>query len=58
MSREIFYTAVKYESDGNTRHATGIATQSEWPDLKRELARQDFHIKSWYLIDESTLAVA
>ena len=58
MVREIFYTAVKYNEDGNTQHASGVTTQSEWPSLKRALARQGFHIKSWYLIDESPLAIA
>ena len=31
---------------------------AEWPELKRELASQGFHIKSWYPIDESPLALA
>jgi len=58
MVREIFYTAVKYDEDGNTQHASGVAVQTGWPELKRELAGQGFHIKSWYLIDESPLALA
>ncbi len=58
MSREIFYTAVKYQADGNTLHASGVTTQTEWPTLKRDLARQGFHIKSWFLIDESPLMLA
>ena len=58
MVREIFYTAVKYDQDGNTQHASGVTTQFEWPELKRELARQGFRIKSWHLIDEPPLAVA
>lgn len=58
MPREIFYTAVKYEVDGNTRRASGITTQAEWPNLKRALAHQGFHIESWFLIDESPLAAA
>lgn len=58
MPREIFYTAVKCEADGNTRHASGVTTQSDWPNLKRSLARQGFRIKSWFLIDESTFALA
>lgn len=58
MVREIFYTAVKYTEDGNTQHASGVTTQAEWPALKRELARQGFRIKSWYIIDESPLLFA
>ncbi len=58
MVREIFYTAVKYNEDGNTQHASGVTTQLEWPALKRKLARQDFHIKSWCLIDEPPLMIA
>lgn len=58
MVREIFYTAVKYDEDGNTRHASGIALQTEWSALKKMLARQGFRIKSWYLIDEAPLALA
>lgn len=58
MSREIFYTAVRYEADGNTCHASGITTQTEWPALKRALARQGFHIESWYLIEDAPLAAA
>ena len=58
MVREIFYTAVKCNEDGNTQHASGVTTQLEWPALKRELARQEFHIKSWYPIDELPLTFA
>lgn len=58
MVREIFYTAVKYDEDGNTQHASGVALQSDWSALKKTLARQGFRIKSWYLIDESPLALA
>ena len=58
MVREIFYTAMKVNEDGSTQHASGVTTQPEWPQVKRELARQGFHIKSWSLIDESPLAVA
>lgn len=58
MVREIFYTAVKYNEDGNTQHASGVTTQLEWPALKRKLARQGFHIKSWCLIDESPSMIA
>lgn len=58
MVREIFYTAVKYNEGGNTQHASGVTTQPEWPEVKRELARQGFRIKSWSLIDESPLAIA
>ena len=58
MVREIFYTAVKYDEDGNTQHASGVAVQTEWSALKRELATQGVHIKSWYPIDESPLALA
>lgn len=58
MSREIFYTAVPYETGGNTSRASGITTQAEWPALKRALARQGFHIESWYLIDDAPLAAA
>jgi hypothetical protein len=58
MLREIFYTAVKYDEDGNTQHASGVALQPEWSALKKMLARQGFRIKSWYLIDESPLALA
>jgi hypothetical protein len=58
MVREIFYTAVKVDEDGNTQHASGVATQPEWPALKRELARQDFRIKSWHLLDEPSLMFA
>lgn len=53
MAREIFYTAVKYNEDGSTQHATGVTTQLGWPALKQSLARRKFHIKSWCLIDES-----
>ncbi|NIM28742.1 MAG: hypothetical protein GTO67_09495, partial [Gammaproteobacteria bacterium] len=55
MVREIFYTAVRYNEDGSTQHASGVTRQNEWPALKRALARQGFHIKSWFLIDESPL---
>lgn len=58
MVREIFYTAVKYNEDGSTQHASGVTTQPEWPELKRELARQGFHLKSWFLIDEPPLMIA
>jgi hypothetical protein len=58
MVREIFYTAVKYNVGGNTQHASGVTTQSDWPILKKELAHQGFRIKSWYLIDESPLMFA
>ncbi|GMQ74886.1 MAG: hypothetical protein BMS9Abin01_0126 [Gammaproteobacteria bacterium] len=58
MLREIFYTAVKADEDGNTQHASGVTTQPEWPELKRELARQDFRIKSWHLLDEPSLMFA
>ncbi len=58
MVREIFYTAVKYNEDGNTQHASGVTTQPQWPELKRELARQDFRIKSWHLLDEPSLMFA
>ncbi len=58
MVREIFYTAVKYNEDGNTQHASGVTTQREWPALKRELADRGFHIKSWYPIDEPPLMFA
>ena len=58
MVRQIFYTAVKYSEDGNTQHASGVTTQPEWPALKRELADQGFHIKSWCLIDEPPLMFA
>lgn len=58
MVREIFYTAVKYNEDGNTQHASGVTTQSQWPALKRTLARQGFRVKSWFLIDESPLMIA
>ena len=58
MLREIFYTAVKSNQDGKPRHASGVTTQPQWPALKRELARQDFRIKSWYLLDEPSLLVA
>ena len=58
MVREIFYTAVKYNEDGSTQHASGVTTQPDWPALKRQLARQGFHIKSWCLIDESPLIPA
>ena len=58
MVREIFYTAVKYNEDGNTQHASGVTTQPEWAALKRELADQGFHIKSWYPIDEPPLMFA
>lgn len=58
MPREIFYTAVRYDRDGNTLHASGVTTQTEWPALKRDLARRGFRIKSWFLIDESALAPA
>jgi hypothetical protein len=58
MLREIFYTAVKYDGNGNTQHASGVTTQVEWPTLKRDLARQGFHIKSWFLVDESPLMPA
>ncbi len=58
MVREIFYTAVKYEEDGNTRHASGVAVQTDWSVLKKTLARQGFRIKSWYLIDDSPMALA
>ena len=58
MVREIFYTAVKYNEDGNTQHASGVTRQLEWPALKRELADQGFHIKSWYPIDEPPLMFA
>lgn len=58
MVREIFYTAVKYNEDGSTQHASGVTTQPEWPELKRELARQGFHLKSWFLIDELPLMIA
>lgn len=53
MVREIFYTAVKYNEDSSTQHATGVTIQSEWPALKQALARQGFHIKSWFLIDDA-----
>lgn len=58
MVREIFYTAVRYNEDGNTQHASGVTTQREWPEVKRELARQGFHIKSWSLIEEPPMAIA
>jgi len=58
MVREIFYTALKYDEDGNTQHASGVAIQTEWSALKKTLADQGFHIKSWYPIDESPLALA
>lgn len=58
MVREIFYTAVKCNEDGTTQHASGVTTQPEWPEVKHELARQGFHIKSWSLIDEPPQAVA
>jgi hypothetical protein len=58
MVREIFYTAVKYNEDGSTQHASGVTTQLEWPALKRKLARQGFRIKSWFLIDEHPLMTA
>lgn len=58
MAREIFYTAVKYNEDGSHQHASGVAAQFEWPLLKRQLARQGFHIKSWCLIDDSPLMLA
>jgi hypothetical protein len=58
MAREIFYTAVKYNEDGNTQHASGVTTQAEWPKLKSDLARQGFRIKSWFLIDDPPLLIA
>ena len=58
MVREIFYTAVKYNENGNTRHASGVTTQPEWPTLKRELADQGFRIRSWYPLDEPPLMFA
>ena len=58
MVREIFYTAVKYNEDGNTQHAAGVTTQPNWPEFKRALARQGFRIKSWYLLDEPSLTFA
>jgi hypothetical protein len=58
MAREIFYTAVKYNEDGSTQHASGVTIQAEWPKLKGNLARQGFRIKSWFLIDESPLLIA
>lgn len=58
MVREIFYTAVKYNEDGNTQHASGVTTQPEWPEVKHELAQQGFRVKSWSLIDDSPLALA
>jgi hypothetical protein len=58
MGREIFYTAVKYNEDGSTQHASGVTMQSDWSTLKKTLASQGFRIKSWYPIDESPLAFA
>lgn len=58
MVREIFYTAVRSNEDGTTQHASGVTTQTEWTQLKRELAKQGFRIKSWSLIDEAPLAIA
>ena len=58
MVREIFYTAVKYNENGNTQHASGVTTQPEWPTLKRELADQGFRIRSWYPLDEPPLMFA
>ena len=58
MGREILSTAVKCNDDGSTQHASGVSTQLEWPALKRELARQGFRIKSWYLVDEAPLKLA
>ena len=58
MVREIFYTAVKYNEDGNTQHASGVAVRTEWSALKKTLAKQGFRIKSWYPIDESPLVLA
>jgi len=58
MEREIFYTAVKTNEDGNTQHASGVTPQSNWPSLKRELARHGFRIKSWCLMDDSPLMFA
>jgi hypothetical protein len=51
MAREIFYTAVKYNEDGSTQHASGVALQSDWPRVKNQLAEQGFHIKSWFLME-------
>lgn len=53
MAREIFYTALKYNEDGTTQHAAGVTVQSEWTALKQKLARQNFHIESWCLIDDA-----
>lgn len=58
MVREIFYTAVKYNEDGNTQHASGVTRQPDWPALKQELAKQGFRIKSWFLIDDAPLMPA
>jgi len=58
MLREIFYTAVKYDEDGNTQHASGVAVRTEWSALKKTLARQGVRMKSWYPIDESPLVLA
>ncbi len=49
---------MKSNEDGNTQHASGVATQPEWPALKRELADQGFRIKSWYPLDEPPLMFA
>lgn len=58
MAREIFYTAVKYNEDGSTQHASGVTPQSEWPELKRRLAEQGFRMKSWFLMEaEEALVV-
>ena len=58
MLRELFYTAVKYNEDSSTQHASGVTTQLEWPALKRRLAGQGFRIKSWCLIDEPPAVLA
>jgi len=52
MKQEIFYTTAKLTNDGTTRCPTGVASPSEWPELKRHLRRNGFRIKSWYLIDD------
>ncbi len=52
MKQEIFYTTEKLTGDVTTQCPTGVASPSEWAELKRELRRNGFRIKSWHLIDD------
>ncbi len=51
MKKKIFYTTEKLTSGGPPRRTAGVASPSEWPELKRYLRRNGLRIKSWHLIE-------